>query len=386
MEDEVVLRDALLDFADLKFFLTRCRAASLDRKTLFARAETLCRERNMSKAYVSLCAELNITPNAEVVNAAESANAAALKEIDEKIADAEENLGESEVREAYNAKAVLMHLTGTKEEAVAAYKALYEKTVALGQRFDILFCLMRIGFAFGDEDLIKTQIERGHKLVDEGGDWERRNKLKVYEALYSAQRRQFAPASKLFLECVATFSSTELMDFKTFVAFVVVTSAIAVERPVLKSKVIDAPEVLQAIGETAHLQTFLNSFYDCTYHEFFTSLVGVCDWMERSFHVHAHVNFYNREMRLRAYAQYLESYKSVTLISMSKSFGVSEDFLDRDLSRMIAAGRLPAKIDKVAGSIETNRPDSKNALYKDSIKHGDQLLNRLQRLSRVIDI
>ena len=52
----------------------------------------------------------------------------------------------------------------------------------------------------------------------------------------------------------------------------------------------------------------------------------------------------------------------------------------------IVAGRLPAKVDKVAGVVETNRADAKTALYQQTIKQGDLLLNRLQKLSKVIDI
>ena len=40
--------------------------------------------------------------------------------------------------------------------------------------------------------------------------------------------------------------------------------------------------------------------------------------------------------------------------------------------------RIHAKIDKVGGVVETNRPDAKNSLYQDAIKKGDQLLNRIQ--------
>ena len=40
---------------------------------------------------------------------------------------------------------------------------------------------------------------------------------------------------------------------------------------------------------------------------------------------------------------------------MAASFGVSTDFLDRELAEFIVAGRLTAKIDKVAGIVETNR-------------------------------
>jgi 26S proteasome regulatory subunit N7 len=53
--------------------------------------------------------------------------------------------------------------------------------------------------------------------------------------------------------------------------------------------------------------------------------------------------------------QFLESYKSVKLAAVADAFGVTPEFMDRELSEFIVAGRLPAKIDKVAGVVETNR-------------------------------
>lgn len=69
---------------------------------------------------------------------------------------------------------------------------------------------------------------------------------------------------------------------------------------------------------------------------------------------------------------------------MAKSFNVSTELLDRTLSNYIAVGRVNCKIDKVEGIIETSRPDAKNAQYQSVLKHGDHLLNRIQKLSRVI--
>jgi 26S proteasome regulatory subunit N7 len=108
--------------------------------------------------------------------------------------------------------------------------------------------------------------------------------------------------------------------------------------------------------------------------------------MNKDRFISAHVRYYSREMRIRVYGQFLESYKSVTLMSMADQFGLSAIFLDIELSRFISAGRLNAKIDKVGGIIETNRPDAKNAMYQQVIKHGDQLLNRIQKLTRVVDL
>ena len=48
-----------------------------------------------------------------------------------------------------------------------------------------------------------------------------------------------------------------------------------------------------------------------------------------------HRRFYIREMRILAYSQLLQSYRSVTLDSMAKSFGVSPDFIDRYAARQL---------------------------------------------------
>lgn len=40
----------------------------------------------------------------------------------------------------------------------------------------------------------------------------------------------------------------------------------------------------------------------------------------------------------------------------------------------------------ISGIVETTRPDNKNWQYQSTIKQGDILLNRIQKLSRVINI
>ncbi|KAI0253611.1 hypothetical protein BJV78DRAFT_1193385, partial [Lactifluus subvellereus] len=80
-------------------------------------------------------------------------------------------------------------------------------------------------------------------------------------------------------------------------------------------------------------------------------------------------------MRILAYAQLLQSYSSLTLDSLAHAFGVTVDFVDNELSRFIASGRLHATIDRVHGIVETNRPPLKNAQTETVIRKGDVLLN-----------
>ena len=50
-------------------------------------------------------------------------------------------------------------------------------------------------------------------------------------------------------------------------------------------------------------------------------------------YMHAHYAYYIREMKIKAYAQLLESYRSLTLEYMAEAFGVTEDYMDGELSR-----------------------------------------------------
>lgn len=61
--------------------------------------------------------------------------------------------------------------------------------------------------------------------------------MKVYQGLYCVAIRDFKQAAELFLDTVSTFTSYELMDYKTFVTYTVYVSMIALKRPDLREKV-----------------------------------------------------------------------------------------------------------------------------------------------------
>ncbi|GLT29897.1 hypothetical protein SLA2020_047310 [Shorea laevis] len=341
---------------------------------------------DMAPFYETLVADKVVELDQSVLDSMRVKIEEEVKKLDEKIADAEENLGESEVREAHLAKSLFYIRIGDKEKALEQLKVTESKTVAVGQKMDLVFYTLQIGFFYMDFDLISKSIDKAKKLFEEGGDWERKNRLKVYEGLYCMSTRNFKKAANLFLGSISTFTTYELFPYGTFIFYTVLTSIISLDRVSLKQKVVDAPEILTVIGKIAHLSGFLNSLYDCQYKSFFSAFAGLTEQIKLDRYLHPHFRFYMREVRTVVYSQFLESYKSVTIEAMAKAFGVTVDFIDSELSRFIAAGKLHCKIDKVAGVLETNRPDAKNALYQATIKQGDFLLNRIQKLSRVIDL
>uniref|UniRef100_A0A8C1VTQ7 26S proteasome non-ATPase regulatory subunit 6 n=1 Tax=Cyprinus carpio TaxID=7962 RepID=A0A8C1VTQ7_CYPCA len=326
LEEEGLPKNPNLRIAQLKFLLTlddHRHDAEVKRELMDA-----IKLNNMAPYYEALCKELKWQVDTDLLSKMKKANEDELKRLDDVLEDAEKNQGESEIRDAMMAKAEYLIRIGDKEGALTAFRKTYDKTVALGHRLDIVFYLLRIGLFYMDNDLITRNTEKAKSLIEEGGDWDRRNRLKVYQGLYCVAIRDFKQAAELFLDTVSTFTSYELMDYKTFVTYTVYVY-----------------------------------------------------WLFAP-----HYRYYVREMRILAYGQLLESYRSLTLGYMAEAFGVSTEFIDQELSRFIAAGRLHCKIDKVNEIVETNRPDSKNWQYQETIKKGDLLLNRVQKLSRVINM
>lgn len=386
MEEGDASQDVKLILAHKLFLIRAPYVPDIEKVQLKEDVLTLIRADGMAGLHESLCQELGWELDQAFVDSMRTKIDEEVKKFDERITDAEENLGESEVREACLAKALYFIQIGDKEKALDQLKVTEGKTVAVGQKMDLVFHTLRLGFFSMDYKLISTSIEKAKMLFEEGGDWERKNRLKVYEGLYCMSTRNFKKAAELFLDSISTFTTYELFAYDKFIFYTVLTSIISLDRVSLKQKVVDAPEILTVIGKIPHLSEFLNALYGCQYKAFFIAFDGLTDHIRLDRYLFPHFRYYMREVRTVAYSQFLESYKSVTMEAMARAFGVSVDFIDMELSRFIASGKLHCKIDKVAGVLETNRPDAKNALYQATIKQGDFLLNRIQNLSRVIDL
>ncbi|KZW00236.1 PCI-domain-containing protein [Exidia glandulosa HHB12029] len=315
----------------------------------------------------------------------EAQNKTELDALDARLAEAEKTEGETEISDALRARATYLTRIGDKENAVKAQELALSKTPGLGSRIDIVLTLTRIGFFFADHALITENLTKAEELIEEGGDWDRRNRLKVYQGLHMLSIRSFKRGGELFIDALSTFTANELLEYNDFVTLCVIVNTLTLKRVDLKKKLLVAPEVTQVLLEVTDLADYTKSLYECHYDKFFVALATLEQkFLLPSRLLRAHARYYVREMRILAYAQLLESYRSLTLESMARAFGVSVDFIDNELARFISTGRLNCTIDKVNGVVETNRPSAKNARYETVVKQGDILLNSIQRLSKVL--
>jgi 26S proteasome regulatory subunit N7 len=251
-----------------------------------------------------------------------------------------------------------------------------------------VLAIIRIGLFFGDKLLVKKQVDRAKTLVESGGDWDRRNRLKAYQGLHLLTIRSYNLAAPLLLDSLSTFTSYELCSYSSLVVYSVLAGSVSLKRVDFKAKVVDAPEIKAILGDSEEklaaltgeasagpgagdeemkdassatpgqastavnlttlgtntdaqsenepavdftpLAGLVRSLYVGNYKAFFLSLAAVEEnFLSQDRYLFEHRGWFVREMRLRAYQQLLQSYRVVGLKSMASDFGVSVDFLDR---------------------------------------------------------
>ena len=277
--------------------------------------------------------------------------------------------------------------TKQMDKALEQFKETIAKTISFNTKFDAIFEILHIGLLEKNQEILKEFLEKCRELLkEEGADWEKKNRFKIYEGLNFVINKNFKDAGKNFLEALMTFTSYELFDFKTFVFYTAVINIIIVDRKTLKEKIIDNSDVLSCINDIPHLQRFLNSFYDGEYADFLVELYHIIQILKKDFYLSKHYNFFINEMRIKVYSQFLQSYRTVTIENMANVFGVSTNFIDAELSNFIAQGRINAKIDKVSGIIECQHNEQNIDLYQTTIRESDILISKIHKLGKLLEI
>lgn len=310
-------------------------------------------------------------------------NAKRIEHLDAKLKDAQENLGDVEVRDILQEKCTHYARIGDLENCLKVNQECAAKTIAAGPKLDLCFQRIRLGLAFSDNEIAAKGITDANRLLKDG-DWERRNRLKVYEGIYHLFVRDFKRASERLLDSVTTFASGELISFKDFIFVTCIASLPILGRAELKKKIVDSPEVISA--DVSDIYGLVTAIHSCRYRAVFPALDAVCQHQRRLVFVSAHVNYFFREVRVLVFTQFLDSYSSVTLQSMSNVFGIPVQVLDQMLGTLISNERIACKIDRQNNSVRTYRGDTTNFDYHKIVKNGDLLLNRIQKLSRLIDM
>lgn len=230
-----------------------------------------------------------------------------IKELDEKIENikTDKNLEETEPALFILEKGKLYKEYKLNDTAILTFKEAIAISQSFNLKMDAVFEILLLSIQIKDLVLLKEYLELCKKYLNEGGDWEKRNKLRVYEGIYFMFIRDFKEAGKLFLDALMTFTSYELFEYKEFVFYTAMCNIVTVDRNTLKNRIIDNSDVVACINDIPYLETFLESYYSGKYATFFEVFFKLIGRIKTDFYIGSHYKFFVKELRIRAYSQYL---------------------------------------------------------------------------------
>lgn len=238
-----------------------------------------------------------------------------LKSLNDAVQKAKDEAGDMEVLHAYMDIARYSARCSTKEAALAAYDAVLAlPKLSVGKKLDAHLEMARVCSFWSDFKKMKTTLDGAAKAIANGGDWDRRNRLKVYQALSFLLVRDMEAASKLLVEGIATFSCAELCEYSEFITYAVVSNLLYLKRTELKKSIIDGSEVLQVAKDIPVMIQLANTLYDCDYKAYLHTLVDLQPHLIANRYLQPHAGYLLRELHVLAFQQFLDSYQSVTQI------------------------------------------------------------------------
>jgi 26S proteasome regulatory subunit N7 len=279
----------------------------------------LANSKDMSELYKHLCVKFGWPLDMGELQRMEGANQRKLEEIENKLKDAKENLGDGEVFQALLEKLLYYiriggNLSAQEEESLESSKfeikpksdnpdlllelfALAKtKAIGIGQKIDILLMEIRFAIFWENFNLLKVKLDEA-KISTKNADWDRKNRLKSYELVYAFVARQWDRASSLLIETISSFSSVELFSLDRFICYAVALSILTQPRKVVNEKVNALPEhhctsdaalALHASRCTLHASRFTLRASRCALHAArFTLRASRCALHAARFTLHA---------------------------------------------------------------------------------------------------
>lgn len=376
-------RDILLNATDLKFHIMNS-SKNFNLNQMKTKLLKMI-ENNLMIDFFQKCVVQNILDKNELlINKMKERFENHMTKLKKELEKTKKEEGEIEIRNMKIKIAEKITLSRDKNTAVKEWEAI--NGISIQKNIDILLSILRIALAYEDIDLFKRIRVSCQEQIENSGDWDRRNRFFVYQALYFIQIKNFKEACNLLLKTIPSFIAVEVISFSKMIQYAVLIGIFQLPRIELKIKIINNPEILQAKDELPFLSQFLNNLYNCRYHDFFLSLINVMTLIKQDRLLEVHSNFMLHQYRFIAYEQFLRPYQSVKLKNMSKEFGLSTTFLEKDLCNYITEGILNCVIDTIDGIITIKRFHSNDYNFKQIIKKGDHLFNLLQKLSRNLSL
>lgn len=212
---------------------------------LATKIQDALRKYSMAPLYSALCSKFSWPFDDRLHGEMVADNEKKLESFEKKLAEALERQGDMEVLDTIFEKAEHFSCIGDFPSAVKTYDEVIARDKTSTQRkIDAWMCKSRLALFDMNLPNMKDCLAECKRLIELGGDWDRRNRVKVYEGLYLIAKRDIKGAAALLYDGIATFTCYEICTYKQFMFYAVLTNIMALPRTSLEKKIVHNPQVI----------------------------------------------------------------------------------------------------------------------------------------------
>ena len=116
----------------------------------------------------------------------------------------------------------------------------------------------------------------------------------------------------------------------------------------------------------------VQDFYNSKYTSCFTALDAMRDALALDLHLGSHVDALYKQIRERAFIQYVEPYISVDLTVMATAFNTTVEAIEGELTHLIAADKILARIDGTDSTLRSTSTNLRAQVFDQMIADGEK--------------
>ncbi|OAG28976.1 26S proteasome regulatory subunit N7 [Nematocida displodere] len=262
------------------------------------------------------------------------------------------------------------------ERFLQTTQRLFTKNRSLALKFDAYTAETRMLMLLERLPEAEELVRKTESLLELGIDWGRKNKFKVYRGLFRMREKEYLKAAELFLDALSTFESEELLTYRELVHYTIFTGMLTLPRNEIGKRLIESSEVCEMIREIPSATELIQSFYECSYQEFFHHLAVFSEGLANDVNLKDSGDYFVYMMKVRTYNQLFMSYKAISVEQMSAIFRVSSGYVLKDIEGMILREDILCKINHQNMMIYNTPPESKGGLREQA----EELSHTIQKL------
>jgi len=198
-------------------------------------------------------------------------------------------------------------------------------------------------------------------------------KLQAAGGLVQLEAKKYKTAAHKFLQVDPAMGSdfAEVMGPEDIAVYGGLCALATFSRQELKSSVMENTKFKEFLDLVPQVRELINDVYHSRYASCLTRLREMRkDSVDLDIHLHPHVKTLYQQIRDNCLCQYFSPFLTVSLSSIVEAFGLGEEELRKELTKLIVDGRINARIDSKAGTLHLNQSDERRMSYRKALSMG----------------